>query len=331
MRAITYDTYGSPDVLTLDDIPVPEPTESQVLIEVKAVGLNPFDWHLYRGDPYLVRMDGAWRRPKRKYTIGADVAGTIVKVGEKVTAFKPGDDVYGEIGRGGCAEFAATSHLNLALKPTSISFEIAAASLMGSFTALQGLRNSGKLVAGQTVLVNGASGGVGHMAVQIARALGASRVVAVCSTGKVGMVRSLGADDVIDYTRDDFTRRGERFDLIFDTVGTRGLTAIRRALVPGGTFVTVGAVGGGKLLGPARFMFASMIAGAFVREKVAALTDTQATPEDFALLSGWLDVGTVRPVIDRVYPLESTADAMRQVEGGRVGGKVVVALRHESS
>jgi len=326
MRAITYDTYGSPDVLTVDDISVPEPTEGQVLIEVKAVGLNPFDWHLYRGEPYLVRMDGAWRRPKKKYTVGADVAGTVVKVGSQVTRFKPGDDVYGEIGRGGCADFAVTSHLNLALKPPSISFEIAAASLMGSFTALQGLRNSGKLAAGQTVLVNGASGGVGHMAVQIARALGASRVVAVCSTGKLDMVRGLGADEVIDYTAEDFTRRGERFDLIFDTVGTRGLRAIRRALVPGGTFVTVGSISRGKLLGPARFMFGTLIAGAFVREKVAALTDTQATPEDFALLSGWLDAGTVRPVIESVFPLESTADAMRQVEGGRVAGKVVVAI-----
>jgi len=323
MKAITYDRYGSPDVLVLDDVPVPEPTEGQVLVAVKAVGLNPFDWHLYRGEPYLVRMGGAWRAPKQKYTIGADVAGTVVAVGSAVTGLKVGDEVFGEVGRGGCAEFVATSAANLVLKPASVSFEQAAATPMGALTALQGLRNGG-FEAGQSVLVNGASGGVGHLAVQIARALGASRVAAVCSTDKAEMVRSLGADLVIDYTREDFTRLGERFDVIFDTVGTRHLYAARRALAPRGTFITVGGTSRGKLLGPATFMFGSLIAGAFIPEKVATLTDMQGTPEDFLLISNWLDAGTIRPVIDTVYPLEQTAEAMWQVEGGRVAGKVVV-------
>ncbi|TBN57222.1 NAD(P)-dependent alcohol dehydrogenase [Glaciihabitans arcticus] len=327
MKAITYDTYGGPEVLVVDDVPTPEPADHQVLIRVRAAALNPYDWHFYRGDPYLARMGGqGLRRPKQKNIIGADVAGDVISVGSAVTTLKPGDAVFGGIGRGACAEFAATSHKNLVLKPASVSYEDAAASPMGALTALYGLRQYGSL-SGKTVLVNGASGGVGHFAVQIARALGASRVVAVCSGVNADWVRDLGADDVIDYTARDFTRMGERFDVIFDTVGTQPLRALRRALVPGGTFITVGAIGGGKLLGPATFMFGSLIAGAFVREKVAVLMDWTATPDDYVLLAGWLADGTVRSHVDLTYRLEETADAARHLETGHVRGKVVVTQK----
>ena len=323
MKAITYEIYGGPDVLVVDDVPTPEPADHQVLIRVRAAALNPYDWHFYRGDPYLARMGGqGLRRPKQKNIIGADVAGDVIRVGSAVTTLKVGDAVFGGIGRGACAEFAATSHKNLVLKPASVSYEDAAASPMAALTALYGLRQVD--VAGRAVLVNGASGGVGHMAVQIARALGASRVVAVCSGRNADWVADLGADAVIDYTREDFTRMGERFDVIFDTVGTQPLRAVRRALVPGGTFITVGAIGGGKLLGPARFMFGTLIAATFVREKVRVLMDWSATPDDYELLAEWLADGTVRSHLDRVFPLEEAADAARHLETGHVAGKVVL-------
>jgi len=326
MKAITYDRYGGPDVLVVDDVPMPEPADHQVLIRVRAAALNPYDWHFYRGDPYLARMGGqGLRRPKQKNVIGADVAGDVISVGSAVTNLKVGDAVFGGIGRGACAEFAATSHKNLVLKPASVSYEDAAASPMAALTALHGLRQYGSLT-GKTVLINGASGGVGHMAVQIARALGASRVVAVCSGRNADWVLSLGADAVVDYTAQDFTRMGERFDVIFDTVGTRGLRALRRALVPGGTFITVGAIGGGKLLGPARFMFGSLIAGVFVREQLKVLMDWSATPGDYELLAGWLADGDVRSHVDRVFPLEETANAARYLETGHVAGKVIVSV-----
>ena len=320
MKAITYEKYGQ---LVVDDVPVPELPDDRVLIKVHATGLNPFDWHLYRGEPYLVRMDGSWRAPKQKYIIGADVAGTVVRVGSAVTDLAPGDEVFGEVGRGGCAEFVAARRAYITRKPASVSFEDAAATPMGALTALQGLRKGGSL-EGRSVLVNGASGGVGHMAVQIARALGASRVDAVCSTANVEMMRSLGADTVIDYTKQDFTRLGTRYDIVFDTVGTHGLTAIRRALTPGGTLIIVGGLSRGKLLGPATHMFGSVIAGKFMRVKVATLTDMDGTPADFTLLAEWLDAGLIRPVIARVFPLDQTLDAMALLEGGHVAGKVVV-------
>jgi NADPH:quinone reductase-like Zn-dependent oxidoreductase len=323
MKAITYEKYGE---LKLDDVPVPELTDDRVLIRVRATGLNPFDWHLYRGDPYLVRMQGGWRAPKEKHILGADVAGEVVSVGANVTDLKPGDRVFGEVGHGGCAEFVAARRAYITKLPDTVSFETGAATPMGAITALQGLRRAG-VAAGHSVLVNGASGGVGHMAVQIARALGATSVAAVCSTANVEMMRSLGADTVIDYTRDNFTRLGARYDVIFDTVGTHGLTALRRALVPGGTFITVGSLGGGKLLGPARYMAAIVIAGKFVRERVETLLDTDGTPADFELLAQWLDAGTIRPVIQQVFPLEQTFAAMEVLEGGHVAGKLVVRAK----
>lgn len=320
MRAITYERYGE---LRVDDVPVPEVTEGRVLIKVHATGLNPLDWHFYRGEPYLVRAQSGWRAPKKKSIIGADVAGTVVSVGTGVTDLAPGDEVFGGVGRGGCAEFVTAKREYITRKPASVSFEQAAATPVGAITALQGLRKAGSL-EGRSVLVNGASGGVGHMAVQIARALGASRVDAVCSTANVEMIRGLGADTVVDYTSQDFTRLGTHYDVIFDTVGTHGLSAIRRALAPGGTFIVVGGLSRGKLLGPASYMFGTLIAGKLSRQKVATLLDAGGTPTDFALLAEWLDAGLIRPVIAQVFPLDKTVQAMALLEGGHVPGKVVV-------
>lgn len=321
MLAITHDTYGSPRV---DDITPPAPTADQVLIRVEAASLNAFDWHLYRGDPYLVRLGNGIRRPKNKQTIGADVAGEITAVGANVTGLSVGDRVAGSIGRGALAEQAVASPKSIARIPATLGWEDAAAIPMAGITALQVLRDVAALKPGQSVLINGASGGVGHLAVQLARELGASRVVGVCSGANVELVRSLGADEVIDYTARDFTRSGDRFDVVLDMIGNHGLRDIRRVLTPTGTHAIVGSVGGGTLLGPANYMFRTMAAGAFVKQRVAPALDIRIKPDDLDLLFQLADAATLRPVIAQVFPLTDALAALAELEAGHVAGKLVV-------
>jgi NADPH:quinone reductase-like Zn-dependent oxidoreductase len=323
MQAIVYHRYGSPDVLETQEIPKPIPAEGQVLIQVHAASVNPYDWHFLRGTPSLIRLFIGMRRPKSP-VLGADVSGVVETVGAKVAAFKPGDAVFGTA-KGSFAEFACAPELQLALKPQELSFEKAACLPIAGITALQGVRDKGKVQAGQTVLINGAAGGVGTFAVQIAKSLGA-RVTAVCSTRNVEMLRAIGADEVIDYTREDFSSSTQHYDLLFDLVGNRSLSDCLRVVQPCGTYISCG--GGG----PDRSsmdMLAGMLQNAvrsrFVRQKMPGLL-AKVYREDLAILADLVQRGTVIPVVDRIYSLRETAEAVRYVESGHVRGKVVIAL-----
>lgn len=328
MRALTFDRYGGPEVLTLDDVPEPVPSDEQVLVKVRAAGLNPFDWHLYRGDPWIVRPGQGILRPKHKSIVGADVAGEVVAVGSSVTTLAVGDRVFGSVGQGALAEFVATKPNRLAIAPTTLDAEHAAALPMGAITALQALRDVAALSEGQTVLVNGSSGGVGHLAVQLARILGASRVDAVCSTPNVDLVSSLGAEIVIDYARDDFTRLGTRYDVILDSVGSQPFRALRRALTPTGAHVIVGSVGGSRLLGPAGYMLRSVVAGKFASQRVLPTLNTSVNTADLALIAGWADAAALKPVVARTFPLAQVREALALLETGRVAGKNIVHLEY---
>ena len=261
MQAIVNDKYGSPDRLELREIDKPALGDDDgVLVRVCAASLNPYDWHFMRGRPYVMRLMVGFRRPKQ-IVRGADVAGRVEAVGKNVTRFRPGDEVFGAGKSGSLAEYVRSGENDFAPKPAALSFEQAAALPMAGCTALQAVRDHGKLQPGQSVLINGAAGGVGTFAVQIAKAFG-GEVTGVCSTGNVDMVRAIGADNVVDYTVEDFTRKGPRYDLIIDTVGNRSLTAIRRALTPKGTFVLLGG-GGGRLLGPLPLLLRARVLSLF--------------------------------------------------------------------
>ena len=326
MRAITHDTYGGPQSLTLDDIETPQAGDDEVLVRVEAASLNPFDWHLYRGDPYLIRPGKGWSKPKLKQTVGADLAGEVVQVGANVTSLKPGDLVAGSIGHGALAEFAVASPANLTLKPATLSFEHAAALPMAGITAIQTLRDVASLKPGQSVLVNGASGGVGHLAIQLARSLGASRVAGVCSQSNAAMVRALGAD-AITYETQNFTRLDQRFDVVLDMIGNHPFRDIRRVLEPTGILAIVGAVGGGKLLGPAGYMLRSAIAGAFAQQSVKPALDVRITEADLTEIFRLADAAELTPTIARVFPLSSAVEALTLLEQGHVAGKLVVTPR----
>jgi NADPH:quinone reductase-like Zn-dependent oxidoreductase len=251
MKAWIYDRYGSPDVLELKEIDIPAGNDDQVLVRIRAACVNPYDWRLMRANPQLVRLVKGLRRPRQAVIAGADMAGVVESVGKDVTHFRPGDEVYAESDAGCFADYVSVPEERLALKPTNLTFEQAAAVPMTALTALQGLRTVGQIKEGQKVLVNGASGGIGTFAVQMAKALGAAEVTGVCSTKNVELVRSIGADHVVDYTQEDFTRSGERYDLLLDTVGNHSIRAFTRALTRKGTFVMAGG-GGGRWLGPVR-------------------------------------------------------------------------------
>lgn len=325
MLAVTYDTYGSPDNLTWGEVDAPMPSVDQLLVKVRAAGLNPYDWHMYRGEPWLMRPQFGMLRPKARLAVGSDFAGEVVALGADVVGFAVGDEVFGGAGTGACAQYLAVDAAKVAAKPDSLTFEQAAALPMGAVTAYQGLRDAAHLQPGQRVLVNGASGGVGHLAVQIAKAMGASHVTAVCSGRNAQWVRGIGADDVIDYTTTDFTTLGERYDVIYDTVGGHGMRAIGRALTPTGIYAIAGGTGRGKLLGPASAMVSAMIAGKLQRRRVA-MVSASSVGEDYATIAGWADAGKVVPVIDRTYPLADTADAARYLELGHVAGKLVITI-----
>ncbi len=321
MKAILFPRYGSPDVLQLTEVEKPTPNENQVLIKVIAASANPLDWHRMRGEPFIARMGEGLRKPKDT-RLGADIAGRVETVGRNVTEFKPGDEVFGAIGAGGFAEYACTREKNLALKPGNISFETAAAAPVVGYTALQGLRDTGQIRAGQKVLVNGASGGVGHFAVQIAKSYG-TEVTGVCSTRNLDMVRSIGADHVVDYTREDFTRNGQQYDLIYDAVGNRSVSDYRRALKPLGICVIAGFTSLPRL-------FEHMIMGPLKSrggdKKVSMMGVSNGNKEDLLTIKELLGTGKVAPVIDRRYPLRKTAEAIRYLETMRARGKVIITV-----
>jgi NADPH:quinone reductase-like Zn-dependent oxidoreductase len=312
MKAIVYTQYGSPEVLQLKEIEKPTPKDDEILIKVRAASVNPLDVYSTRGLPYVVRTQTGLRRPA--YTgLGADVAGQVEAVGRSVTRFKPGDEVYG-VSRGTFAEYMITKGKAFVLKPARITFEQAAAVPVAALTALQGLRDKGQIQAGQSVLINGAAGGVGTFAVQIAKALEA-RVTAVCSTRNVDLVRSLGADRVVDYTREDFTHGDARYDLILDNVGNHSLSALRRLLTPDGTYVAIA----GSLTRILHLVLLSRLAKKRVHFFVGA-----NKLEDLAFMNELMEAGKVTPVIDRCYPLNEVPAAVRYLSTGHARGKVVV-------
>ena len=327
MHAILYHTYGSPDILKLEEVETPVPKDNEVLIKVRAASVNPFDWHFMRGTPYFLRLMAGLRKPKDK-RLGVDVAGQVEAVGRNVTRFKPGDAVFGTC-RGAFAEYACTSESALVVKPDSVTFEQAASIPIAALTALQGLRagglgDTGQIQPGYKVLINGASGGVGTFAVQIAKSFGAD-VTGVCSTRNVEMVRSLGADRVVDYTREDFTKSGQRYDLIFDTVGNHSLLAFRRVLNPGGTYIAVGGSSGKWMIGPLISALAAPVLSRFVSQKMIMVL-AKLNKEDLAILCELMKAGKVTPVIDRRYKLSDVPEAIRYLEEGHARGKVVITL-----
>lgn len=321
MKAILYPKYGSPDILQMAETAIPTPAEHQVLVKVYAASANPVDWHSMRGEPFLIRLSEGLLQPKDQ-KLGMDLAGRVEAVGSQVTAFKPGDEVFG-VGPGAFAEYALAREVRLAHKPANLSFELAATIPVAACTALLGLRDTGQVQPGQKVLINGASGGVGTFAVQLAKAFGAE-VTGVCSTRNLQMVRSIGADHVIDYTREDFTRNGQQYDLVYDTVGNRPIGEYLRALNVRGKCVIVGFSGllrllEHKLLGD----WLSKPNGKQIGLQSVAIVN----PKDLLVLKGLIEAGKITPVVDRTYPLEKTAEAIRYLEQGHAAGKVIIRIR----
>lgn len=320
MKAVVYTNYGSPDVLQVSNVEKPAPKDGEVLIDIRAASVNAADGHLLNGRPLLLRLEYGLRKPKRQI-LGADIAGRVEAVGRSVKEFGVGDEVFGDLsgcGFGGFAEYVAVPEHAVALKPKGITFEQAAAVPMAAVTALQGLRDKGRLEPGQKVLIHGASGGVGTFAVQLAKALGAE-VDAVCSTKKVDLVRSLGADGVIDYTREDFSKTGGRYDLILAVNGNRSIFDYQRALAPKGRYV----VSGGSMTQ----IFQAMLLGPLLSSPGGRkLGNLLARPnqQDLAFVAELLEAGSVVPVIDRCYSLDEVPKALRYLEAGHAAGKVVI-------
>lgn len=323
MKAMIYTQYGSPDVIQFKEVEKPTPKDDEVLIKVHAASVNAGDWHYLRGAPWLFRLASGLLKPKNIF-LGADVAGRVEAVGQNVTQFQPGDEVFGDLsasGRGAFAEYVCASETALVLKPANISFEEAAAVPVAAVAALQGLQSRMQIQPGQRVLINGASGGVGSFAVQIAKAFGAE-VTAVCSTRNVGGMRSIGADHVIDYTQEDFTQNGQQYDLILAANGYHPLSAYQRALSPDGTYVMSG--------GAMAQLFEAMLLGPLVsmtgKKKMGNLM-AKPDKEDLVFMKELLQAGKVRPVIDRYYPLSEVAEAIRYLESGHAQGKVIITVQ----
>jgi NADPH:quinone reductase-like Zn-dependent oxidoreductase len=319
------DRYGSPDVLALRELDQPVPRDDEVLVRVRAASANAYDWHLMRGDPYVARLGLGLGAPKQKVR-GRDLAGVVEAVGAAVTRLRPGDEVYGEAD-GAFAEYVCANENLVDVKPASLSFAQAAAIPLAGNTALMGLRDAGRVQAGQRVLVNGASGGVGTFAVQIAKAYGAE-VTGVCSTRNVELVRSLGADHVVDYTSEDFARNGHLYDVVFDLAGNRTLRDLRRALTPAGALVLSGGgeSKGGALIGPVGLIIKGSAASRFVRGQRIVILQAKQSPANLATLRELVESGKVTPVIDRTYPLAQAADAIRYLEVEHARAKVVVTI-----
>ena len=321
MKAVVHDRYGSADVLELREVDRPEPKDDETLVRVRAASINPADWYGMAGRPYVGRVAMGLRKPKSG-RLGIDFAGTVEAVGREVTHVRPGDDVFGAK-NGALAEYVSVRDAVLP-KPARLSFEAAAAAPLAAITALQGLRDKGRLEAGQHVLVNGASGGVGTFAVQIAKALGAE-VTGVCSTGKVELVRSLGADHVVDYTREDFTQSGRRYDLMLDVAGSRSWRECTRVLAPQAPLVVVGAPKGGRLLGPLSHIVRLRVA-AVGSSRTVVFFLARTNRADLEVLRELLETGKVTPVVDRSYELGEVAEAFRYLEEGHARGKILVSL-----
>ena len=330
MKAVVYTNYGSPDVLEIRDIKKPAPNDDQILIKVRAASINPLDWHFMEGTPYIMRMMGVGLRKPKDPRLGVDMAGQVEAVGKNVTQFKPGDEVFG--GRTGAfAEYVcARADRAVVLKPANLTFEQAACVPIAAITALQGLRDQGKVQPGQKVLINGASGGVGTFAVQIAKSFGAD-VTGVCSTRNLDLVRSLGADHVIDYTKEDFTKGEQRYDVILDNVGTQPLAGFKRALTPKGICVMIGGGGpnDGGLIGPMGRPVKALLMSPFISQKMGMFMD-DLTKQYLTILSDLMQAGKVKPVIDRTYPLSQIAEAIRYLEQGHARGKVVITVAQDN-
>ena len=323
MKAMTQDRYGSADVLALDDIALPVVGDDEVLIRVRAAGVGPDVWHLMTGLPYLVRVMGFGLRKPKNRVLGSDVAGSVEAVGKGVSQFQPGDEVFGTCS-GALAEYACARAENLAPKPANLTFEQAAGVPVSGCTALHGLRDEGGIQAGQTALIIGASGGVGTFAVQLAKGFEA-HVTGVCSTTKLDLVRSVGADHVIDYTREDFVNGAQRYDLILDTAGRRSLSQLRRALAPQGTLVIVGGEGGGRLTGGFERQLRAALLSPFVGQRLRAVMSTERN-EDLLFLKDVIEAGRVTPVISKTYALDEAAKALSDADEGHGRGKAVITV-----
>jgi NADPH:quinone reductase-like Zn-dependent oxidoreductase len=323
MKAVVYRCYGGPEVLRYEDVAKPAIESDRVLIRVHSASANPLDWHYLRGEPYIMRTSSGFGSPE-DIRLGVDFAGTVEAVGAGVTRFKPGDEVFGGAG-GAFAEYVNVREAGaLALKPANVTFEQAAAVPIAAVTALQALRDKGQVRAGQRVLINGASGGVGTFAVQLAKSYGAV-VTGVCSTRNVELVRSAGADHVVDYTQRDFTQGTDRYDLIIDSVGNHSFSALRGVMQPNGVLVMVGNTSKGRWLGPLLGSIKGVMLAPFVKQRIEPLL-ADMNAEDLALLAGLMASGKLTPVIDRSFSLSDVAQAIEYLETGRARGKVVIAV-----
>ena len=314
MKAIIYREYGPAGVLKLEEVEKPVPKENEVLVKVHAASVNSLDWRRMRAVPFLVRTDGGWLRPKDT-RIGADIAGVVEAVGGNVTQFKPGDAVFGDVTVGAFAEYVCVKEKYIAIKPASVSFEAAASTPVAALTALQGLRDHGKIQAGQKVLVNGASGGVGTFAVQIAKSFGAE-VTGVCRTRNLDMVRSIGAEHVIDYTKEDFTKNGQRYDLVFDVAANHTVFEYQRVLKPNGTCVVAG------FTTMAHLIHVMLLGG----RKIISMGSAKVDKDDLVVIGELLESGKIVPVIDKVYPLSKTTEALQHFEEEHARGKIIISV-----
>jgi NADPH:quinone reductase-like Zn-dependent oxidoreductase len=325
MKSIQFTKYGSPDVLQLKDVEKPTPKDNEVLIKVHAASVNAYDWHFLTADIFLIRLMGGGLLKPKDTRLGADIAGRVEAVGRNVKQFQPDDEVFGDIGHGGFAEYVCAPESRLALKPANLSFEEAAAVPMAALTALQGLRDEGQIHPGQKVLINGASGGVGTFAVQIAKSFDAE-VTAVCSPKNLDQARSIGADHVIDYTREDFTQNGQQYDLILAANGYHPLSDYKRALTPQGIYVMAG--------GSMAQIFQAMLLGSWMSKtggKKMGGVSAKIDQKDLGLIKELLEAGKVVPVIDRRYPLSEAAEALRYLGEGHARGKVVITVEHNKT
>jgi NADPH:quinone reductase-like Zn-dependent oxidoreductase len=324
MKAIVQHKYGSPDALQLKEVEKPTPKDDEVLIKIHAASVNAYDWHFLTADIFLIRLMGGGLLKPKNTRPGADIAGRVEAVGRNVKQFQPDDEVFGDIGHGGFAEYACTPESRLALKPANLSFEEAAAVPMAALTALQGLRDEGQIHPGQKVLIYGASGGVGTFAVQIAKTFGAE-VTAVCSPRNLDQARWIGADHIIDYTKENFTRNGQQYDIILAANGYHSLSAYKRALAPKGIYVMAG--------GSMAQIFQAMLMGSWMSEtggrKMGGVS-AKIDQKDLGLIKELIEDGKVKPVIDRRYPLSETAEALRYLGAGHARGKVVITMEHNN-
>jgi len=325
MKAIAYEGYGSADVLEVKEVRKPDIESDGVLLRVRAASANPYDWHVMRGVPYIARLMATGLRKPKSSVLGTDVAGEVEVVGNAVTRFRPGDEVFGFVGSGGFAEYVSAPEKLLAVKPANLSFQQAATVPLAAVTALQGLRDAGAIRPGQKVLIVGASGGVGTFAVQIAKWYGAE-VTGVCSTRNLAMVRSIGADRVIDYTREDFTRTGQQYDLIFQLAGTATPSTCRRALTAAGRLVLSSGDSPGRIIGPVGRIIKALLLSPFIGGQTMRPLIAKPSSADLQFLRELIEAGRITPVIDRTYALSEAPDAIRYLETGRARGKVVISV-----